>query len=65
MAKPLPLFTRQQFKFEWTPAHQEAFMQLKDSIIQVPILQYPNPSKRYIGYIDASDDMQSSVNTRT
>ena len=56
MAKPLTLLTRQQVKFEWTPPHQEAFMKLKDSIIQALILQYPNPSKRYIIYTDASDD---------
>ena len=31
-------------------------MKLKDSIIQAPILWYPNPSKRYIVYTDASDD---------
>ena len=31
-------------------------MKLKDSIIQAPILQYPNPSKRYIVYTDALDD---------
>ena len=56
IAKPLTLLTRQQVKFEWTPEHQEAFMKLKDSIIKVPILWYPNPSKRYIVYTDASDD---------
>ena len=38
MAKPLTLLTRQQVKFKWTPAHQEAFIKLKDSIIQAPIL---------------------------
>ena len=31
-------------------------MKLKDSIIQAPILHYPNPRKRYIVYTDASDD---------
>ena len=31
-------------------------MKLKDSIIQAPILQYPNTSKRYIVYTDALDD---------
>ena len=31
-------------------------MKLKDSIIQAPILQYTNPSKRYIVYTDALDD---------
>ena len=50
IAKPLTLLTRQQVKFEWTPEHQEAFMKLKDSIIQAPILRYPNSSKRYIVY---------------
>ena len=38
IAKLLTLLTRQQVKFEWTPTHQEAFMKLKDSIIQEPIL---------------------------
>ena len=56
IAKPLTLLTRQQVKFEWTPEHQEAFMKLKDSIIQAPISQYPNPSRRYIIYTDASDN---------
>ena len=56
IAKLLTLLTRQQIKFEWTPEHQEAFMKLKDSIIKAPILQYSNPSKRYIVYTDASDD---------
>ena len=39
-------------KFERIPAHHEAFMKLKESIIQAPILCYPNPNKRYIVYID-------------
>ena len=30
IAKPLTLLTRQQVKFEWTPAHLEAFLKLKD-----------------------------------
>ena len=31
-------------------------MKWKDSIIQAPIRWYPNPSRRYIVYTDASDD---------
>ena len=31
-------------------------MKLKNSIIQAPILCYPNPSKKYIVYTDTSDD---------
>ena len=56
IGKPLTLLTRHHVKFKWTPEHQEAFMKLKDSIIQVPILHYPNPNKKYIVYTDASDD---------
>ena len=32
-------------------------MKLKDPIIKAPILWQPNPSKRYIVYTDASDDV--------
>ena len=56
IAKPLTLLTRQQVKFEWTPEHQEAFIHLKEAIVQTPILHYPNPNKTYIVYTDASDD---------
>ena len=38
IAKPLTLLTRQQVRFEWTPAHHEAFLKLKDFIIQALIL---------------------------
>ena len=56
LAKPLTLLTRQQVKFEWTPQHQEAFIHLKEAIVQAPILHYPNPNKPYIGCNDASND---------
>ena len=55
IAKPLTLLTR-QVKFDWTPEHQEAFLHLKEAIVQAPILHYPNPNKPYIVYTDASDD---------
>ena len=56
IAKPLTLLTHQQMKFEWTPAHHEAFLKLKESIIQAPILCYPSPYKRSIVYTDTLDD---------
>ena len=56
IAKPLTLLTRQQVKFDWTPEHQEAFIHLKEAIVQAPILHYPNPNKTYIVYTDASSD---------
>ena len=56
IAKPLTLLTHQQAKFKQTPSHHNAFLTLKESVIQVPILHYPNQKKCYIVYTDASDD---------
>ena len=56
IAKLLTLLTRQQMKFDWTLEHHEAFLHLKEAIVQAPILDYPNPNKTYIVYTDASDD---------
>ena len=56
IAKPLTLLTHQQAKFEWTSTHHNTFLTLKESVIQAPILHYPNPKKHYIVYTDASDD---------
>ena len=36
--------------------HIEAFLKLKESIIQAPILQYQYPNKRHIVYTNTSDD---------
>ena len=56
IAKPLTLLTCQQVKFDWTLTHNKAFLKQAESIIQAPILCYPNPNKRYIVYTDASED---------
>ena len=56
IAKPLTLLTHQQTKFKWTPTYHNTFLTLKESVIQAPILHYPDPKKCYIVYTDASDD---------
>ena len=56
IAKPLTMLTRQQVTFNWTPEHQEAFIHLKEAIVQAPILHHPNQIKTYVVYTDASDD---------
>ena len=55
IAKPLTLLICQPVKFDWTLTHHDAFLKLKESIIQALILQYPNPNKRYRVYTNASD----------
>ena len=52
----MTLITHQQAKFEWTPTHHNAFLTLKESVIQAQILHYPNLKKCYKVYTDASND---------
>ena len=56
IAKPLTVLTCMDAKFKWKETHCCAFMKLKDAIIQAPILRYPDTTKPYIVYTDASDD---------
>ena len=50
------MLPHQQVKFDWTLTHHTAFLNLKEALIQAPILHYPDPNKKYIVYTDASDD---------
>ena len=45
MAKPLTLLTHQKAKFEWMPIGHTAFLMLKESVTQAPILCYLDPTK--------------------
>ena len=56
IAKPLTMLTRMDVKFKWKETHRCAFMKLKDTIIKAPILRYPDTTKPYIMYTDASND---------
>ena len=56
IAKALMMLICQQVKFYRTSTHHTAFLNLKEAIIQAPILHYPDPNKKYIVYTDASDD---------
>ena len=56
IAKPLTMLTHMDVKFKWKETHHCAFMKLKDAIIKAPILRYPDTTKPYIVYTDASDD---------
>ena len=55
MAKPLTLLTHHKAKFDWTPVHHTTVMMLKETIIQAPILCYPDSPRRYILYMDTPD----------
>ena len=50
IAKPLMMLTCQQVKFDWTSTHHATFLNLKEAIIQAPILCYTDPNKKYIQF---------------
>ena len=56
IAKLLTMLTHMDIKFEWKETQHCAFMKLKDTIIQAPILRYLDTTKPYIVYTDTSDD---------
>ena len=64
IAKLLTMLNRTDLKFEWKETHRCAFMELKDAIIKAPILRYPDTTKPYIMYTDASDDACGSQLSR-
>ena len=54
LAKPLTRLTGKDNPWCWDEATQAAFEQLKEKLVQAPILQYPDCSKPYILDTDAS-----------
>ena len=64
MAHPLTNLTMKDMPYEWTPECTKTFKMLKGLLIQEPILKYPDPSKPYILYTDASKYAWSCVLTQ-
>ena len=56
IAKPLTALTQHEAKFSWTSIHLTTFNTIKTALPEAPILHFPNSSKCYIVYTDASDD---------
>lgn len=55
IAEPLVSLTKKYAKFKWNPQCQLAFDYIKDSLTVIPLLSYPDPSREYVLYTDASD----------
>ena len=64
VARPITRLTRRDVKFEWSKDCQIGFQYLKHSLIKDPILKYPEQSKRYVLFIDASDQAAGAVLTQ-
>ena len=54
IAKPLTALTKKNAHFKWSPEAQAAFDYLKASLLQAPILAFPDISKPFKLYTDAS-----------
>ena len=55
LAGPLTRLLRNDVLFDWTPACQQSFEHLKQSLTEAPILVYPDFSKTFIIDTDASN----------
>ena len=54
MARPLTKLLAHDCEFEWTKQYDISFQMLKDTLCSAPILKYPDTSKPYTLYTDAS-----------
>ena len=54
IARPLTNLTKLDVPYEWITRCQEAFEFLKQMLLKEPILKYPDPSKPYTLFTDAS-----------
>ena len=54
MARPLTKLLAHDCEFEWTKQCDLSFQMLKDTLCSAPILKYPDTSKPYTLYTDAS-----------
>ena len=54
MARPLTKLLAHDCEFEWTKQCDTSFQMLKDMLCLAPILKYPDTSKPYMLYTDAS-----------
>ena len=54
IAEPLLILTKKYARFSWSEEAQKAFDFIKESLMVVPLLVYPDLNKPYVLYTDAS-----------
>ena len=54
MARPLTKLLAHDCEFKWTNQCDNSFQMLKDTLCSAPILKYPDTTKPYTLYTDAS-----------
>ena len=61
IAAPLTDLTKRETSFQWNDSCESAFQTLKTKLLKAPILAYPDYSKDYILYTDASSEAVGMV----
>ncbi|KAK4309250.1 hypothetical protein Pmani_007956 [Petrolisthes manimaculis] len=61
VAAPLHQLTRKGAHFQWNEACQHAFEDLKQALMEAPVLPYPDPGNRYLLDTDASAEGVGAV----
>ena len=61
IAAPLHHLTRKGARFQWTGDCQRGFDELKEALVNAPVLPYPDPTKPYILDCDASAEGVGAV----
>ena len=54
IALPLTKLLRKRVKFEWANKCQDSFKQLKEMLVEAPLLTQSTPGKEHTQYSDAS-----------
>ena len=65
MARPLTKLLAYDCEFKWTKQCDISFQMLKDTLCSAPILKYPDTSKPYMLYTDASKCGWAGVHTQS
>ena len=60
-ARPMTKLVRKETKFDWSEDCQAGFEYLRSCLTKAPILKYPDPSKRYVVFTDASDQAAAAA----
>jgi hypothetical protein len=55
IAKPLSNLTRKRIPFVWTQVEENAYLEIKNTLLNAPILAYPDFDKNFIITTDASN----------
>ena len=63
-ARPMTKLVRKETKFDWSEDCQAGYEYLRSCLTKAPILKYPDPSKRYVVFTDASDQAAAAVLTQ-